>query len=206
MHSTLHILNIPPPNLHGFSDHARVRSKIRPSRAFLQPLDIQSLIIRRPHFVSHIPHSAWWKAIFRGSKHALSKPLLLPFASRKLSYRNSKDAQRHRRPFVFGVSALTFRLFARYFSQKRNTSFLPIFLTVGCWMWGGDGVVKLREFYKWYNGKATNITKVSDLVSKGLNYRAIILAWIAEVQTIMHGHGLKAQWAHSPGQAKRRPG
>ena len=43
-------------------------------------------------------------------------------------------------------------------------------------MWSGDGVVKLREFYKWYNGKATNITKVSDLVSKGLNYRAIILA------------------------------
>ena len=53
-----HILNIPPPNLHGFSYHARVRSQIRPSRVFLQPLDIQSLIIRRPHFASHILHSA----------------------------------------------------------------------------------------------------------------------------------------------------
>ena len=53
-----HILNIPPPNLHGFSDHARVRSQIRPSRAFSQSLDIQSLITRRPHFASNIPHSA----------------------------------------------------------------------------------------------------------------------------------------------------
>ena len=59
---------------------------------FYNRLTIRRLASEWGRLVFHTPHFARPKTIFRGSKHALSRLLLLPFASRKLSYRNSKDA------------------------------------------------------------------------------------------------------------------
>ena len=78
-----HILNIPPPNLHGFSDHAWVRSQIRHSRAFLQPLNNQALSFRMGPF--GIPHSA-----FRTTKNHLSRLETCPFEAPSLTFRISK--------------------------------------------------------------------------------------------------------------------
>ena len=93
-HLTLHNLNTPPPNLHCFSRRAPPRVQIRHSRTFLQPSNIQPLTAQRAHSVSHTPHSAPRKAMFRPSIPALSRLHLLPFEARYLSPRNPKHAQR----------------------------------------------------------------------------------------------------------------
>ena len=124
-HLPFNILNIPPPNLHCFCSRAMTRLEIRHSRAFLQPPNIQILIARRLHPAFHTPHSPLRKAIFRTSIHGLSHLDDLPFEARKLSYRGSKDAQRHGRLSIFGVSPLPFRFFARYFAPKSDTCFSP---------------------------------------------------------------------------------
>ena len=101
-----HILNIPPPNLHGFSDHARVRSQIRSSRTFLQSLDIQPLIIRRPHFVPHDekPSFEARNMPFRSPFSYLSHLESLAIATRKMPNATGGSPFSAFRPFRFAFS------------------------------------------------------------------------------------------------------
>ena len=96
---TFHILNTPPPNLHGFFP---LRPAPHPNTPFsahhCNRLTTSHLLSKPSRATFQTHHSPPRNAIFRPTISALSKLHPLPFAPRSLSPRNPIHAQRPRHP------------------------------------------------------------------------------------------------------------
>ena len=87
-----------PKSTRFFPVAPRPASKYAILSASLQPPNFQPFVVRRSHATFQTHHSPPRNAIFRPTIPALSRLHPLPFASRSLSPRNPKHAQRPRHP------------------------------------------------------------------------------------------------------------